>query len=152
MAHDLCVAAGHDCTIWNVQDVMEGRDDGVARDRAEGTDIVTEMCNSSAPAKRALLERMNGLTPGEATWHTPALVISATQAAAWLASPDRLVGFGLIAPLGDRPVIELAAALQLAESHLAAAEELWQGAGFETVMVSDGPGLVRARIRGRETI
>ncbi|UCG23743.1 MAG: 3-hydroxybutyryl-CoA dehydrogenase [Chloroflexota bacterium] len=143
---DSCLAAGYSCATWEVDDVLGNPVARVDVDQAARADVVVEMYNASAAAKRTLLERAAELTPGEATWLSLALATSATQAAAWLSTPQRLVGFGLILPLGDRPVIEIAAALQTAQSHLAAAETFWQGAAFETVRVGDGPGLVRARI------
>ncbi|WP_374688221.1 3-hydroxyacyl-CoA dehydrogenase family protein, partial [Promineifilum sp.] len=45
----------------------------------------------------------------------------------------------------DGGIIELARALQTAESALVQAELFWRGLGQETILVADGPGLVRAR-------
>jgi 3-hydroxybutyryl-CoA dehydrogenase len=42
-------------------------------------------------------------------------------------------------------VVELAAALQTSEQALAQATLFWEGLGQETIVVGDGPGLVRAR-------
>jgi 3-hydroxybutyryl-CoA dehydrogenase len=144
--YDRCVAAGYRCTLWAGNEVSGIRSGEASLDQIGSADVVVEMHNTSAAAKRTLLEGLTDQAPGEATWLSLAMATSATQAAAWLSNPARVVGFGLIPPLGDNPVIEVAPALQSSEYHLAAGETFWQGAGFETVRVSDGPGLVRARI------
>lgn len=45
----------------------------------------------------------------------------------------------------DEGIIELTGAIQTAESSLIQAELFWRGLGQETIVVADGPGLVRAR-------
>lgn len=141
-----CSAAGYNCAALAVEDILSDPSTVAGLDSIRGAGVFVEMCNASVSAKRVLLERIACDAPREATWLSLALATGATQAAAWLPCPERLVGFGLISPTGDRPTIEVAAALQTADSHLATAEAFWQGAGFEIVRVGDGPGLVRARI------
>ncbi len=144
--YEVCATAGHTTDAVLAGDVISGQADKTILARIAGADLVIEMHNESALAKRILIELLNGVWPEEATVLSLAMATSATQAAAWVTRPERVVGFGLSSPVGDRPTVELAPALQTAESFLEAAEMFWQDLGFETVRVSDGPGLVRARI------
>lgn len=144
--HEVCANAGHTTDALLAGDMLSGQADKTILARVAGADVIIEMHNTSALAKRSLLELLANASTQEAIMLSLAMATSATQAAAWVARSERVVGFGLISPFGDRPAVELAPALQTAESYLEAAEAFWQELGFETVLVSDGPGLVRARI------
>jgi 3-hydroxybutyryl-CoA dehydrogenase len=144
--HEVCASAGHTADAILAKDVLSGQADKTISARVAGADLLIEMHNVSAQAKRSLVERLDDVWSREAIVLSLAMATSATQTAAWVARPERVVGFGLISPIGERPTVELAPALQSAESYLEAAEAFWQDLGFETVLVSDGPGLVRARI------
>lgn len=142
----LCTQAGHDTVLYLVEDfldALQGR--YVARD-APHVDVVVELHNESADAKQELLFSMGHTVPPDTLILTSALATSATQAAAWVLQPQRVVGFSVLPPLSPAGIIELAAALQTADSALERAVEFWQGVGQEPVVVADGAGLVRARI------
>ena len=146
MVSDSCSEAGYDSVAWTAGDLLGNHDALAVLDPIRKADVVVEMCNASAAAKRILPEEVAGEAPDEATRLSLTMGTSATRAADWLSDPERLIGFGLTSPSSDEPVIQFAPALQTAESHLEAAETCWLSTGFETIAVSDGPGLVRVRI------
>jgi 3-hydroxybutyryl-CoA dehydrogenase len=115
-------------------------------DDVRDVDLVIELHNESAAAKQELLLALCNAVPANALILTSALATSATQAAAWVTGPERVVGFGLMPPIEAEGLVELAPALQTADSTMSRAVEFWQGLKYEAVQVADGPGLVRARI------
>jgi 3-hydroxybutyryl-CoA dehydrogenase len=145
-AHEVCVSAGHMTGAIVAGELSRGNVSDSILDQVADAELVIEMHNESAQAKRSLVCRLDDMWSQEALVLSMAMATSATQAAAWVDRPERVVGFGLISPIGERPMVELAPALQTAEAYLEAADAFWQGLGFETVLVSDGPGLVRARV------
>jgi len=108
-------------------------------------EIAIELHNESAAVKGEILSAMGQYLPADALILTSALATSATLAASWVDHPERVVGFGVLPPVPDEGIIELAGAMQTSEAALAQAELFWRGLGQETVVVVDGPGLVRAR-------
>jgi 3-hydroxybutyryl-CoA dehydrogenase len=141
----LCLRAGHDTTLYLIEDFLGALQSGDLAEVAEA-DVVIELHNESAEAKQELLSGLGGAMRPEALLLTSALATSATQAAAWVPYPERVVGFGLLPPLPANGLVELAAALQTADSALAQAADFWRGLGQEPVVVADGPGLVRVRV------
>lgn len=141
----LCLAAGHDTVLYLVEDFLGAMQSGTMVEVAEA-DVVIELHNESADAKQELLFGLGNTIRPEALLLTSALATSATQAAAWVPHPERVVGFGLLPPLPANGLVEVAAALQTADSALNQAADFWRGLGQEPVVVADGPGLVRARV------
>ena len=142
----LCTQAGHDTVLYLVEDFTSALHSGYAMPDAAGVDVAIELHNESAAAKEELLAALGAFIPPDALLLTSALATSATQAAAWVPMPGRVVGFGMVPPLRkDGGMIELAAGLQTAASSLVQAEKFIEGLGYETAVVGDGPGLVRAR-------
>lgn len=141
----LCRRTGHNTTIYLVEDFLDALETGFILEDMSETDIVIELHNESAAAKHELLLALGSALPDEALVLTSALATSATQAAAWVPNPSRVVGFGVLPPIPEKGMIELTRAMQTSESALAQAELFWRGLGQETVPVADGPGLVRAR-------
>jgi 3-hydroxybutyryl-CoA dehydrogenase len=141
----LCRAAAHDTTIFLVEDFLGAIEAGYALERLAEVEIAIELHNESAAAKQELLLTLSDHLPPDALILTSALATSATQAASWVARPERVVGFGVLPPMPDAGLVELAAALQTAEAALGQADLFWRGLGQEPVVVADGPGLVRAR-------
>ena len=138
----LCRLAGHDEAIYLTEEFA------VAGDRAErlaAADVAIELQDASAAAKRALLGALGAGLPPEALLLTSALASSATAAAAAVVRPERVVGFGVLPPVPETGLVEVAAALQTGDEALARAEWFWRGLGQEPLRVADGPGLVRAR-------
>lgn len=141
----LCRGAAHDTAIFLVEDLLGAIAAGYALETLAGADVAIELHNESAAAKRALLLALSARLPPDALILTSALATSATRAASWVARPERVVGFGVVPPVPDEGIVELAAAMQTSEAALVQAELFWRGLGQETIVVGDGPGLVRAR-------
>lgn len=142
----LCTQANHDTVLYLVEDFTSALHSGYSMPDAAGVDVAIELHNESAAAKEELLAALGAFIPPDALLLTSALATSTTQAAAWIPKPGRVVGFGIVPPLRkDGGMIELAAGLQTAESSLAKAKKFVEGLGYETAVVADGPGLVRAR-------
>ena len=145
MGH-LCTQAGHDTIIYLVEDFNSALHSGYAMPDAAGADVAIELHNESAAAKEELLVALGAFIPPDALLLTSALATSTTQAASWVPKPGRVVGFGIVPPMRkEGGMIELAAGLQTAESSLEQAHKFVEGLGYETAVVGDGPGLVRAR-------
>ena len=142
----LCRQAGHDTALYLVEDFFSAVQSGWAMSEAVGVDVAIELHNESAAAKEELLRALGDTIPRDALLLTSALATSATQAAAWVPNPERVVGFGVLSPLPEAGLIEVAAALQTDDTALSRALDFWRGLGQEPVTVADGPGLVRARI------
>lgn len=142
----LCVTAGHDTHAFWVEDFLGAIESGYLMDNIGDAEVVIELHNESAAAKQELLLALTNAVPQNALILTSALATSATQAAAWVTNPERVVGFGLMPPIGSEGLVELAPALQTAESTLTRAAQFWQGLNHEAIQVADGPGLVRGRI------
>jgi 3-hydroxybutyryl-CoA dehydrogenase len=142
----LCTQAGHDAVIYLVEDFSSALHSGYAMPDAAGVDVAIELHNESAAAKEELLAALSAFIPPDALLLTSALATSTTQAAAWVPKPGRVVGFGILPPLRkEGGMIELAMGLQTAVSSLQKAQKFVEGLGYETAVVADGPGLVRAR-------
>lgn len=142
----LCTVAGHDAVIYLVEDFMSAVQSGAMMDAAVGADVAIEMHNESADAKQELLFSLSNAIPREGLLLTSALPTSTTQAAAWVDNPARVVGFGVLPPIKENALVELAAGLQTSDEALDRATDFWRGLGCESIRVADGPGLVRARI------
>jgi 3-hydroxybutyryl-CoA dehydrogenase len=77
---------------------------------------------------------------------TSALAASATQAAAWIQSPERVTGFGLIPPLKGGDTVEVSYPFQASEKKSKRVLDFWRSINFQPVIVADSAGLVRPRI------
>jgi len=141
----LCLQAGHDTVLYLVEDFYTAVHSGQAFASIADAELVIELQNESAAAKQALLSALGSSIAADALLLTSALATSATQAAAWMPDPARVVGFGLFPPIQAGGLVELAAALQTEETAVQQAAEFWRGLGLEPVVVADGPDLVRAR-------
>lgn len=141
----LCLQAGHDTHIFLVEDFIGALESGYEMDNLADADIVIECHNESAATKHELLLALSSVVSPEVLILSSVLPVSATQAAAWVSNPSRLVGFGLLPPIPAKGLVELAPALQTGSSALADASLFWQGLQQEPIVVADGPGLVRAR-------
>ena len=142
----VCLKGGHETTLYLVEDFFSAVESGLMLDKANGVDVVIELHNESAAAKEELLISLTNAVAPQTLILTSALATSATQAAAWVANPRRVVGFGLLPPMAPAGLIELAPALQTSPANMARAAAFWRNLGFEPVTVADGPGLVRARV------
>ena len=141
----LCRRAGHNVRVYLVEDFLGAMEAEIDVAHLADVEIAIELHNESAATKQELLTALSAAIPADALILTSALATGATQAAAWTSHPERVVGFAVVPPVPDEGIVELAVALQTEEQALVQAELFWHGLGQETVIVADGPGLVRAR-------
>lgn len=144
----LCANAGHLTTAYLVEDFYSAVQSGYIFDQSPTVDVVMELHNESAAAKQELLYALANAVSDESLMMTSAMATGTTQAAAWVSKPERVIGVGLISPLKGGDMVELAMALQSSKDSLDAAKEFCQSIDLVPVVVSDGAGLVRARIIG----
>ena len=144
----LCANAGHLTTAYLVEDFYSAVQSGYIFEQSPTADVVMELHNESAAAKQELLYALANAVSDETLMLTSAMATSTTQAAAWVSKPERVIGVGLISPLKGGDMVELAMALQSSKDSLDAAKEFCQSIDLVPVVVSDGAGLVRARIVG----
>lgn len=142
----LCVAAGHDTSVYLVEDFLSAVQSGYVLDEASDSEVAIELHNESAAAKQELLLALSAIIPVDSMLFTSALATSTTQAASWVTRPDRVVGFSLVPPLGANATVELASGMQTNSNILPRAISFWEKLGCESLIVNDGPGLVRGRI------
>jgi len=141
----LCRRAAHDVRVFLVEDFLSALEADYDRSSLHDVEIAIELHNESAAIKAEILSAMGDYLPKDTLILTSALATSVTMAASWVAHPERVVGFGVMPPVPDEGIVELAGGMQTVESALAQAELFWRGLGQETIVVADGPGLVRAR-------
>jgi 3-hydroxybutyryl-CoA dehydrogenase len=141
----LCRRAAHDVRVFLVEDFLGAVEADYERADLQETEIAIELHNESAAVKGEILSAMGAYLPEDALILTSALATSATLAASWVDHPERVVGFGVLPPVPDEGIIELTRAFQTSEDALVQAELFWRGLGQDTIVVGDGPGLVRAR-------
>lgn len=141
-----CLQAGHETHIFLVEDFMDAIASGYEMDNLADADVVIECHNESASTKHELLLALSSMVPSDTLILSSVLPVSATQAAAWVTNPSRLVGFAVLPPIPAKGLVELAPGLQTGRAALSDAALFWQGLQQEVVVVGDGPGLVRARI------
>lgn len=141
-----CMQAGHDTHMFLVEDFLSAVQSGYVLDEARDADVVIELHNESAAVKHELLLALGNVISPNTLVLSSALATSATQAAAWMTAPERVVGFGVVPPVAQTGIIEIAAARQTAPEAMQWAARFWQGLGFEVATVGDAPGLVRMRV------
>lgn len=142
----VCKRGGHVVSAFLVEDFFDAVKSGYLLDEALNVDIALELHNESAAAKQELLLALDNVIPQHSLLMTSALAVSTTESASWVSNPERVVGIGLIPPIGNEGTVEMASGLRTSETALESAKKFWRNAGYESVVVADGPGLVRARI------
>ena len=139
----LCQQVNYDVGLHFQHDHFSAIRSGSLMFEVANADIVIEAFNESFNKEQYL--RNLGKSSPQTMLLTLALVTSTTLAASWVLHPERVVGFCVVPPIPLEGMVEVAKGLQTAESALTRATEFWQSLGQETVLVADGPGLIRAR-------
>ncbi|MFD2924579.1 3-hydroxyacyl-CoA dehydrogenase family protein [Halobacillus naozhouensis] len=109
-------------------------------------ELIIETENLERHEKINNLKRIDGLGSQGATILSSTLQWTATEVASWLTHPERLVGFGAFADVGQSQLIEIAPGLQTEPQHLQLAKDQLKLMGKEIEMVEDEAGLVYPRI------
>ncbi|MCA9982640.1 MAG: hypothetical protein KDE59_00035 [Anaerolineales bacterium] len=144
----LCKRHGHDTTMILVEDFISALQSGYILDDLADAEVIIELHNESAAAKHELLMAIGQAVRPDTLILASALATSATQAGGWVPNPERVVGFGILPPLVDVGVVELAGGLLTGDEAMTQAKHFWDQLGYEPVIVGDGSGLIRARIIG----
>jgi len=142
----LCIEAGCDTSVYLVEDLLGSLEVGEDLNALSNIQVAVELFNESSAGKQSLLAALGDLIPRETLLLSSAMVNSGTEIASWVINPERVVGFGILSPLTDEKLIELARTMQASEVYWSKAKEFWRLIGCEVVEVADGPGLVRARV------
>lgn len=140
----ICSDAGHQVWSYITADGIDTLE-SIEGDAAAACDLAVELCNRSISTKRAALEAIDRAVSNRTPILSLSLATGVTEAASWIANPQRLVGFGLLPPVERPGMVELAAGLQTGQPYMDEAETFWRSLDLEPVRVAEGPGLVRAR-------
>lgn len=143
---NLCEATGYDVLTYLVEDFLDAMHSGYLLGNITDADVVLELHHESQRTKQELLTILGDIVPYKALVMTSALSISTTEAARWVPRPERVVGFGVLPPLGNTGHVELARGILTSDEAVTASQEFWQSLGYESALVGDGAGLVRARV------
>lgn len=116
------------------------------RDALSSVRYGMEVTNDDVVEKQANIVKMDRLLPPEIPIAATSLALSATEIASWASQPKRICGFGTLAPLEERELIEVAPALQTSKETLHSVEELFHSLSKQVDIVQDEAGLVFPRI------
>jgi 3-hydroxybutyryl-CoA dehydrogenase len=142
----IIVDSEHNVDAYLVEDFLAAEESGIIMDNISSADVAIEVQNESPQAKKKLLGSLANVVSSEAMVLTSALTTSATQAAAWINSPERVTGFGLVPPLKSGNTVEVSYPLQASEKKSKSALDFWRSINLQPVIVADSAGLVRPRI------
>lgn len=112
----------------------------------EAVQVAIEVNSLDLNEKAKQLQALDRLLPAHIPIVTTSLAITATEAASWTLHPERICGFGTLAPLAHRQLIEIAPALQTEGATIDQTVAFFQSLGKETELVEDEVGLVFPRI------
>ncbi len=143
-----CTDAGHDTTLFLIEDFYDSIESGYVMEQFSDVDVVIEAHNETAAAKQELLVSLAKHIPSDAMLLTSAMATSTTLAASWVANQGRVVGFLVMPPLENHPIVEVAAGFNTDKRYQEAAIGFWRSIGLVTMSVRDGAGLVRGRLIG----
>jgi 3-hydroxybutyryl-CoA dehydrogenase len=112
----------------------------------KNADVVIETANLDLEQKRRNLKEIEAYVSPQTIILTTILQVTATEAAAWLRHPERLIGFGTFSNFNEGSLIEVALPLQADPVFLQMAVKVFEAIGQETEIVEDEVGLVFPRI------
>ena len=142
----IIVDSGHNVDAYSVEDFLAAEESGIIMENISPADVAIELNNESIQVKKKLLRSFANVVSNKAMVLTSALTTSATQAAAWIHSPERVTGFGLIPPLKSGDTVEVSYPLQASKKTPKSALDFWRSVNLQPVIVADSAGLVRPRI------
>lgn len=108
--------------------------------------LAVEVNNLDLTAKQEQLSELDRMLSPSVPILTTSLAITATEAASWTESPERICGFGTLVPLAERALFEVAPALQTESDVLEVVQSFFHSLGKEVEIVEDEVGLVFPRI------
>jgi 3-hydroxyacyl-CoA dehydrogenase/enoyl-CoA hydratase/carnithine racemase len=114
-----------------------------------GCDVVIEAVFEDLAVKRTVFADIEPYLEPDALLLTNTSSLSISAMAAWLAQPERVLGFHFFNPVGVLPLVELVRTAVTSPSSLALAGDLAVRLGKTAVPVTDRPGFVVNRILTR---
>jgi 3-hydroxybutyryl-CoA dehydrogenase len=111
-----------------------------------GVDAALELTNTDSERKRQNLRELDRALPPGVPILTSSVTVALCEQAAWVRSPNRLVGLGALPSFLEGSLVELCAHEQTTERAVTAATSLIRGLGKETAVVADGIGMVLPRL------
>lgn len=142
----LCRRAGHVVRALQVNTILGDWSDLEYASDLLNADVVIEACHRTKHTRRQLVSFVETVYPPNTLLLVSALTASTTEVASWTRAPRRVIGYGLLPPLAESGMVELAAGLNSDNDAMQQAQAFWLTAGYEPVVVADGPGLVRGRL------
>lgn len=142
----LCRRAGHTVRALQVATILGDWSDVEYASELLGADVVIEACHRSAHTRRQVVAFVETVYPVDTLLLVSALTASVNEIASWTRAPQRVAGFGLLPPLAEAGMAELAAGLNTSELTMQRAAAFWRAVGYQPAVVADGPGLVRGRM------
>ncbi len=104
-----------------------------------------ECTNLDRTAKRERLTILDRVLSPDRVLLSSSVTVSATEQANWITHRNRLVGFGILPTLSQRPLVELAPTIHSPTEAVEQAAEFFARIGKQTEVVQDRVGLVFAR-------
>ena len=144
----LCGRAGHVVRALPVDTILGDWADLEYATDLLNADVVIEACHRSKRTRRQMVSFVETVYPPDTLLLVSALTVSTTEIASWTRAPQRVVGYGLLPPLAEAGMVELAAGLNTGGDAMQQAAAFWLTVGYEPAVVADGPGLVRGRLIG----
>lgn len=142
----LCTRAGHIVRTLQVDTILGDWSDLEYATDLLDADVVVEACHRSKHTRQQLVSFVEIVYPPDTLLLVSALTASTTEIASWTRTPRRVVGYGLLPPLAETGMVELAAGLNTGAEAMQRAAAFWRTAGYQPAVVADGPGLLRGRL------
>ena len=108
--------------------------------------MVIEAIPESLPLKQALFRDLSRICGPKAVLATNTSSLSLTEIAASATNPERVVGMHFFNPVHLMKLLELVTAFQTSPETLAAAREVGERMGKQTITVKDHPGFASSRL------
>lgn len=142
----LCRRAGHSVRALDADVVIGDWAELEYATEFLDAEVVIEACHRSRHTRRQVVAFVETLYSPDILLLVSALTASTNEIASWTRAPQRVVGYGVLPPLAESGMVELAAGLNTAREAVQRAAAFWRTTGFEPAIVADGPGLVRGRM------
>ncbi|MFT9849758.1 3-hydroxyacyl-CoA dehydrogenase family protein [Aneurinibacillus sp. REN35] len=108
--------------------------------------MALEIFNLDLNKKKKAVQELDHMLDSRVPILSSTLAITATEAASWTKNPERVVGFGTLAPLSERLLVEVVSALQTDDIFVQKVSEFFGKLNKEVEIVEDEAGLVFPRI------
>ena len=111
----LCQRAGHVVRALQVGTILGDWADLEYATDLLNADVVIEACHRARHSRRQMVSFVETVYPPDTLLLVSALTASTTEIASWTRAPQRVVGYGILPPLAETGMVELAAGLNTGE-------------------------------------